>query len=67
MENERYHKMGRLIIDGNSVFELDEECLKRRPPSDNCDVDKYMKYESESLIFKKQNDTCENKTQKYLK
>lgn len=34
--------MGRLIIDGNSVFEIDEECLKRRKPAAECDVEKYF-------------------------
>ena len=34
--------MGKLIIDGNSVFEIDEECLKKRKPSTNCDLDKYF-------------------------
>ncbi len=40
--------MGRLIIDGNSVFEIDEECMKRRKPSSDCDVDKYMNQEYEN-------------------
>ena len=35
--------MGKLIIDGNSVFEIDEECLKKRKPDPNCDIEKYMK------------------------
>lgn len=34
--------MGRLIIDGNSVFEIDEECMKRRKPITECDIDKYF-------------------------
>lgn len=34
--------MGKLIIDGNSVFEIDEECIKRRKPKAECDVDKYL-------------------------
>lgn len=34
--------MGKLIIDGNSVFEIDEECLKRRKPPMDCDVEKYF-------------------------
>lgn len=34
--------MGKLIIDGNSVFEIDEECMKRRKPSSSCDVEKYI-------------------------
>ncbi|MCI8280579.1 MAG: hypothetical protein HFI76_02500 [Lachnospiraceae bacterium] len=25
--------MGKLIIDGNSVYEVDEECMKRKYPS----------------------------------
>ena len=37
--------MGRLIIDGNSVFEIDEECLKRRKPVKTCDIDKYVEKE----------------------
>lgn len=35
--------MGKLIIDGNSVFEIDEECLKKRKISKDCDIDKYLK------------------------
>ena len=34
--------MGKLIIDGNSVFEIDEECIKRRKPKTECDIDKYL-------------------------
>lgn len=34
--------MGRLIIDGNSVFEIDEECVKRRRPNVDCDIEKYL-------------------------
>ena len=34
--------MGKLIIDGTSVFEIDEECLKRRKPALDCDVEKYF-------------------------
>jgi len=30
--------MGRLIIDGNSVYEVDEECLKRRNVPPECKV-----------------------------
>lgn len=37
--------MGRLIIDGNSVFEIDEECLKSRPPLTECEIDKYIQKE----------------------
>lgn len=34
--------MGKLIIDGNSVFEIDEQCLKKRKVPKECDVEKYM-------------------------
>ena len=34
--------MGKLIIDGNSVFEIDEECLKRRKVPLECDIKKYL-------------------------
>lgn len=37
--------MRKLIIDGNSVFEIDEECLKRRNIPKNCDVEKYFERE----------------------
>ena len=35
--------MGILIIDGNSVFEIDEECVKKRKMPKSCDIDKYLK------------------------
>lgn len=34
--------MGRLIIDGNSFFEIDEECIKKRNLSKKCGLDKYL-------------------------
>lgn len=30
--------MSRLIIDGNSVYEVDEECLKKRKLSPECGI-----------------------------
>ena len=36
------HKMGKLIIDGNSFFEIDEECLKKKKISKKCGLDKYL-------------------------
>lgn len=30
--------MGRLIINGNQVYEIDEECLKNRKPPKSCDI-----------------------------
>ena len=35
--------MGKLIIDGNSVFEIDEQCLKRRRIPKECEINKYLK------------------------
>lgn len=34
--------MGKLIIDGNSVFEIDEQCLKKRKIAKDCEIDKYI-------------------------
>lgn len=34
--------MGKLIIDGNSVFEIDEECIKKKRIPKDCDIEKYM-------------------------
>lgn len=35
--------MSRLIIDGNSVFEIDEECVRKRKIPPECDIEKYLK------------------------
>ena len=32
----------RLIIDGNSVYEIDEDCLRRQRPPENCSVYQYF-------------------------
>lgn len=34
--------MGKLIIDGNSVFEIDEECIKKKKLPKDCDIEKYI-------------------------
>ena len=34
----RRKTMGKLIVDGNSVYEIDEECLKNRPVPEECKV-----------------------------
>ena len=49
--------MGKLIIDGNSVFEIDEECVKKRNVPKDCDIEKYIKkeqYKKERKQTKKQ-------------
>lgn len=43
--------MGKLIIDGNQVFELDEECMKRKEKSNkeqqsNIEKENKRKYEN---------------------
>lgn len=48
--------MGKLIIDGNSVFEIDEECVKKRKLSKDCDIDKYIKEEKGTNKKKKTGD-----------
>ena len=49
--------MGRLIIDGNSIFEIDEECVKQRQIPNDCDIKKYIQnYATEDCgVYKEQN------------
>ena len=35
--------MGKLIIDGNSVYEIDEECMKKRKVSQTCEIEQALK------------------------
>ena len=56
--------MGRLIIDGNSFFEIDEECIKRKKVSPKCGLDKYLKNENENDKIKVK-DMVEKKRRKY--
>ena len=39
--------MGKLIIDGNSVYEIDEECLKKRKISPACGIEQALKKQAE--------------------
>ena len=39
--------MGKLIIDGNSVYEIDEECLKKRKISPTCGIEQDLKKQAE--------------------
>ncbi len=32
----------RLIVDGNSVYEIDMDCLRKRRPPGNCEVYRYF-------------------------
>lgn len=45
--------MGKLIIDGNSFFEIDEECIKKKKISKKCGLDKYLKEEKKSERYNK--------------
>jgi len=45
--------MGRLIIDGNSVFEIDEKCLTHRKLPKNCDIEKYIQKDKNNQKNKK--------------
>lgn len=51
-------EMGKLIIDGNSFFEIDEECLKKRKISKCCGLEKYFK--DKNMNEKYLNDKKEN-------
>ena len=35
--------MGKLIIDGNSFFEIDENCIKKKKLTRDCELDKYLR------------------------
>ena len=45
--------MGKLVIDGNSVFEIDEECMEKREISPDCDVEKYFEEQELKIIKQK--------------
>lgn len=40
--------MGKLIIDGKSVYEVDEECLKKRKVPPECKVEEALRKQRES-------------------
>lgn len=40
--------MGKLIIDGKSVYEVDEECLKKRNVPPECKVEDALKRQRET-------------------
>lgn len=43
--------MGKLVIDGNSFFEIDENCIKEKNISKKCGLDKYLKEDSKRNIL----------------
>ena len=48
MKNELGVIVGKLIIDGNSVFEIDEECIKKKKLPKDCGVEKYITNEKKN-------------------
>lgn len=46
-KKKKENKMGKLVIDGNSFFEIDEECIKKKNISKKCGLDKYLKDKNE--------------------
>lgn len=39
--------MGKLIVDGKNVYEVDEECLKKRKVPPECKVEKALRKQKE--------------------
>ena len=37
--------MGKLVIDQNSVYEIDEECVKKNKPNKDCGIYEYLNKE----------------------
>lgn len=42
--------MGYFVFEGNSFYEIDEECVKNRKVSQECDVMKYIEHGEERKI-----------------
>jgi hypothetical protein len=40
--------LGKLIIDGSSVYEVDEECLKKRKVPSGCGVEEAIRRQEQS-------------------
>jgi mRNA degradation ribonuclease J1/J2 len=47
-------KMGKLIVDGKNVFEIDEECVRRRRIPKECGIYEYLDPKEESKKEKKE-------------
>ena len=45
--------MGKLIIDGYSFFEIDDECLKKKRVLKKCGLDKYFREEDKYMTKNK--------------
>lgn len=53
--------MGILIIDGNMVYEIDDECMKKRTPPKECDVYKAYQKQKEKEKDKEKDKDKNNK------
>lgn len=42
--------MGYLVFEGNAFYEIDEECVRNRKVSEECDVMKYLENGEERKI-----------------
>lgn len=42
IKGNKENNMGKLIIDGNSFFEIDEECIRKKRISKECGLEKYL-------------------------
>lgn len=51
--------MGKLIIDGNSVFEIDEDCIKKKRIPKECDIEKYLSKDKRTKNKKQKNKATE--------
>lgn len=51
--------MGKLIIDGNSVFEIDEECVKKKSIPKDCDIEKYISKDEKNKNQKRKKKAAE--------
>lgn len=48
--------MKKLIIDGNSVYEIDEDCVRRRRPSKDCGIYEHLEgYDGQKGTGKERN------------
>jgi hypothetical protein len=47
LNKKRWIILGKLIIDGKSVYEVDEECLKKRKVPEGCKVEEALKRQRE--------------------
>lgn len=51
--------MGRLVIDGTSVFEIDEECVKKKRIPKECDIEKYLEETTDIKPLNKKTEATE--------